>query len=85
MTKVIRTKRFTELGSREQLAILMQIMRDAGHDPDKWLFEFHNELEQLSVEDLNEVCKTMVSVENFEKAAEIRDIIEQKKQKQQKK
>jgi protein-arginine kinase activator protein McsA len=62
--------------------ILVQIMRDAGHEPERWLFEFHNELEQLSVKDLQDVCKTMLETENYEKAAEVRDLIKKKTEKQ---
>jgi protein-arginine kinase activator protein McsA len=60
---------------------LVKIFTDAGNDLKKWYFNVSVQQQEISIEDLEDACKTAIAVEDYEKAALIRDVINRKKNK----
>lgn len=78
--KMIKRKNFFDLDDQLKVRILVQMFRDAGHDPSRWFFDLEITERDISVKELEDACKTAVEIEDFEKAALIRDAINRKKE-----
>lgn len=78
--KYIVTKNFHDLSDALKLQVLLRMMADAGYDTKKWFFNMNVTERELTLQELEDACKTAVEIQDFEKASLLRDVIKRKRE-----